>query len=147
MLSRRALLTGGVMGGAAAGAGAGESRPRGLEAGAQSARSRNADEDLVKAVEEIRDLMRGSSGGNSPELATIRSLQKEFLKGRGKFPDFIEIGVDVWESVMNWHVRTRQQPQVARMADGRYAMAVFQTNLILRHDVTNSYIGQPYDGK
>jgi hypothetical protein len=38
-------------------------------------------------------------------------------------------------------------PQVSRTADGRYAMAVFQTNLVLRHDVANNYIGQPYDSK
>jgi hypothetical protein len=139
MLTRRALLTGGVMSGAAAGTAGAE---------AQSGRgSGDADERLVKVVEEVRDLMRAADGGNAPELAQVRLLQKEFFKGRGKFPDFIEVGIDVWDTVVNWHIRTRQQPQVARMGDGRYAMALFQSNLVLRHDVSNSYIGQPFDGK
>ena len=149
MLTRRALLTGGVVSGAAAGAAAGESRggTRLVVAPQSSARGRDTDEDLVKAVEQIRDLLRDAGGANPPELVAIRSAQREFVKGRGKFPDFIEVGVDVWDSVVNWHIRTRQQPQVTRMADGRYAMAVFQSNLILRHDVSNNYIGQPFDGK
>lgn len=146
MLTRRSLLTGGVLGGVAAGVTPADGRAaRGGEG--QSSRGRDPDEQLVKAVEEIRDLLRGAEGGNCPELVTLRSMQREFLKGRGKFPDFIEIGIDVWESLVNWHVRTRQQPQVTRMGDGRYAMALFQTNLILRHDVSNSYMGQPFDAK
>ena len=88
-----------------------------------------------------------ANGGNCPELATVRSLQKDFLKGRGKFPDFIDIGIDIWDALVDWHVRTRQQLQVQRTAEGRYAMPVFQTNLVLRHDVGNLYVGPPYDAK
>lgn len=142
MLTRRSLLTGGVLTGAVTGGG--EASPAAMEGGQSS---RGNDEQMTKALEEIRDLLRGASGGNTPELGTIRALQKEFLKGHGKFPDFIEVGADVWEAIVNWHVRTRQQQQVTRMADGRYAMAVLQTNLILRHDVSNAYIGQPFDAK
>ncbi len=143
MLSRRALLTGGVLTGAVAGPGA----TPGLAASQSSHGSSNADEQVAKALAAIEDQLRGANGGNCPELTTIRSLQREFLKGHGKFPDFIEIGIDVWESVMNWHVRTRQQPQVTRSADGRYTLPLFQTNLVLRHDVSSSYIGQPFDAR
>ena len=145
MLTRRTLLTGGLLTGTATGA-----RPVApATPGDQSSRSGsgNTDERVVAVLEEIRDQMRLDSGANVPVLDTIRSLQRDFLKGRGKFPDFIEVGVDVWEALMNWHVRTRQVPQVTRTAEGRYAVAVFQSNLILRHDLSNSYIGQPYDLK
>lgn len=157
MLTRRALLRGGVLGGAVAGAAAGGRADASADAAGsegslggplqQSSRSSDTDEKTLKAIEEIRDLLNAANGGQVPELATIRQLQRDFLKGRGKFPDFIEIGVDIWDAVMNWHVRTRQAPLVTRMADGRYAVAVFQSNLILRHDVSNNYIGQPYDSK
>ena len=143
MLTRRTLLTGGVFTGTLA------ASPASTKAAeAQSSRGDKTDEALVKAVEEIRDQLRADAGGSNAELAAIRSLQREFVKGRGKFPDFIEVGIDVWDSLTNWYVRTRQgQPQVGRTGDGRYAMPVFQTNVILRHDVSNNYIGQPYDAK
>jgi hypothetical protein len=128
-------------------AGAGEGAESVLTASQSSRGSSNNDEQVVKTLEEIRDIMKGDSGGNCPELVTIRGLQKDFLKGRGKFPDFIEIGIEVWESLLNWHVRTRQRAEVQRTAEGRYSMAVFQTNLVLRHDVSNNYIGAPYDAK
>ena len=146
MLTRRALLTGGVLTGTVAGVG---ELPDSVLTASQSSRgsSGNNDEQVVKALEDIRDILRGDSGAGSPELSTIRGLQRDFLKSRGKFPDFIEIGIDVWESVMNWHVRTRQRVEVQRTAEGRYSIAVFQTNLILRYDVSNNYIGAPYDPK
>lgn len=150
MLTRRSLLTGGVLGGMAGAVAPGKAEAWPSGAAPQSGRSSSSsetDEKTLKAIEEIRDLLNAANGGQVPELATIRQLQRDFLKGRGKFPDFIEIGVDIWDALMNWHVRTRQVPQVSRTADGRYAMAVFQSNLILRHDVSNSYIGQPYDSK
>jgi hypothetical protein len=132
MLTRRALLTGGAL--------AGTGREQGST-------SRDTDERMVKILEDIRDQMRLDGGANVPSLDTIRTLQRDFLKGRGKFPDFIEVGIDVWEALMNWLVRTRQVPQVARTGDGRYTLPLFQTNVILRHDMSNSYIGQPYDAK
>jgi hypothetical protein len=132
MLTRRTLLAGGALAGAG---------------GDQGSSSRETDERMVKVLEDIRDQMRLDAGANVPALGTIRHLQREFVKGRGKFPDFIEVGIEVWETVIDWHVRTRQVPQVTRMGDGRYAMAVFQSNLVLRHDVQNNYIGQPYDAK
>ncbi len=145
MLTRRALLTGGVLTGSVAGV-----VPGADGAGAPQARSGSdsqSDEKIVKVLEDIRDNMRGDSGAVNPELATIRALQKDFLKSRGKFPDFIEVGIDVWESLMNWHVRTRQPIQVQRTAEGHYSVAIFQTNIVLRHDVSSVYVGPAYDAK
>jgi hypothetical protein len=144
MLTRRAVLTGGVLVGTGAGTAAGGAVP--VPAG-QGSGSSNTDARVVKILEEIRDEMRMDAGAPAGSLDLIRSLQRDFLKSRGKFPDFIEIGIDVWDSVINWHIRTRQVPQVQRTAEGRYAVPVFQTNLVLRHDVSNSYIGPPYDAK
>lgn len=143
MLTRRSLLAGGIAGGTLSGAAEG----RKLEAGQSSRGGGNTDEALVKAVEDIRELIRADAGGSSAEVNTLRSLQREFLKGRSKFPDFIDVGIDVWDAVINWHIRTRQQPQVTRTSEGRYSLALFQTNLVLRPELGNSYIGQPYDAK
>jgi|WetSurMetagenome_2_1015567.scaffolds.fasta_scaffold265881_2 hypothetical protein len=137
MITRRTLLAAGLTtGGIPADEGAG-----------QSSRGGNTDERMVKALEEIRDQLRLNAGGTFPELSAFRTLQRDFLKTRGKYPDFIEVGADVWDALADWHVRTRQPIQVQRTADGRYAMALFQTNAVLRHDVQASYIGAPYDAK
>jgi hypothetical protein len=141
MLTRRALLTGGVLTGTVSGAAVEAASP----ADAAQGGNRDTDERVLKVLEDMRDQMRLDAGSGFPD--TIRSLQRDYLKSRGKFPDFIEIGMDVWDAVINWHVRTRQVAQVQRTAEGRYAVPVFQTNLVLRHDVSNNYIGQPYDTK
>ncbi len=145
MLTRRSLLAAGAMGGVATSAGVAALPATHSSAPVDAAGA--ADEQVAKALEEIRDLLRASAGALTGDLATIRSLQKEFLKGHGKFPDFIEVGIDIWESAVSWYVRTRQPMQVTRMGDGRYSMPLLHSNLILRHDVMTTYVGQPYDLK
>src|SRR4029450_9532670 len=76
----------------------------------------------------------------SPELARIRDQQHIFLKANQKFPDFIEVGVGVWESVVDWHIRHQQPLSVSRSAEGRYIMAVGVTTLILRPAVWANYL-------
>ena len=70
----------------------------------------------------------------SPELAHIREQQRVFLRANQKFPDFIEIGINVWESVYDWHVRHQQPLSISRNAEGRYTMMVALTTLVLRPD-------------
>jgi hypothetical protein len=35
----------------------------------------------------------------APALSRVCDQQRSFLKAHQKFPDFIEVGIDVWESV------------------------------------------------
>jgi hypothetical protein len=62
-----------------------------------------------------------------------------------KYPDFIEVGIDVWDSVHDWHVRFQQPLNVTRVADGRYAMSFSFTTLILRPEMAGDYVGPPFD--
>ena len=155
-MTRRTLITGGIFAGAAAGAAAaaeGGKVASELDLGARSAepQSSRGDEQTNKVLQEIRDELRLQRGACSPAgcpvVESIRAQQKTFLKNRGKFPDFIDIGIDVWESVYDWHVNARQKPEVARMQDGRYGMAFMLTTLVLRHDITGNYIGLGYDAR
>jgi hypothetical protein len=83
----------------------------------------------------------------SPELARIREQQRTFLKANQKFPDFIDVGIDVWENVYDWHVRHQQPVAITRTANGRYVMTVMFTTLILRPEQTNSYVGYGFDAR
>ena len=81
----------------------------------------------------------------SPELARIREQQRLFLRANQKFPDYIEIGIAVWESVCDWHVRHLLPIQVTRTLDGRYAMTVMLTNLVLRPEQNETFVGFGFD--
>ena len=75
----------------------------------------------------------------SPELAKIREQQRTFLRGNQKFPDFIDVGIRVWEDVVDWHVRHGQPLNLSRAVDGRYLMLVHVTTLVLRSDQADAY--------
>jgi hypothetical protein len=82
-----------------------------------------------------------------PELARIRDQQRVFLKANQKYPDFIEVGIDVWENVVDWHIRHQQPLSVSRSSEGRYIMAVGFTTLILRPELSDNYVGPGMDAR
>jgi hypothetical protein len=67
------------------------------------------------------------------------------IRSAGKFPDFLEIGVDVFYQVYDWHVRHNQQIQITRVAEQRFAIQWMFTQLILRWEQDPKYIGVPFD--
>jgi hypothetical protein len=75
----------------------------------------------------------------------VQKQQRIFLKANQKYPDFIEVGVAIWENVFDWHVRHQQPLSVSRNAEGRYTMAVAFSTLILRPEMAESYVGVGMD--
>jgi hypothetical protein len=129
MLSRRDLLSGAVVGSAAA-----------PEAGQSADRS---SQEIVQALKDLRSAI--TAPQSFPEIARVRTKQIEFLRGQGKFPDFIEVGVDAWFAVYDWHVRHVQPIVLGRDPSGRYTIALLTTTLILRVDAEQNFLGVPYD--
>lgn len=80
-------------------------------------------------------------------IALIREQQRNWLRSTQKYPDFIEVGVNLWESLHDWHVQFQQPVNMARMTDGRYAIVFMFTTVILRPELMPDYIGLPYDGE
>jgi hypothetical protein len=80
------------------------------------------------------------------ELTAVREAQVRFLAANGKFPDFIEVGTDVWWALHDWHIRWQQPITLGRDAIGRYTILVMQTIVIMRPETKDS-IGPPYDNK
>ena len=78
-------------------------------------------------------------------IAAIRRQQREWLRSTQKFPDFLEVGIGVWESVYDWHVRHQQPLNMTRQPDGRYVIVFMFTALILRADQAADYVGYPFD--
>ena len=137
-MQRRNLVGGGMLAGAVALLG--DPKPA---SGAQ-----DDDDNLAtaRAIESLKTSLERQLAV-SPELERIREQQRVFLKSNHKFPDFIEIGIDVWESVYDWHVRHQQPTTAVRTADGRYVMTVMFTTLILRPDQTTNYVGYGFDAR
>ncbi len=141
MIDRRELLTlGGLLGGMASAAPAADAA---ADAGAQM--SDRYAQDTVDALKSIRDLVRAQQ--SFAELAGVRKSQFDYLRAQGKFPDFIDVALDVWMGVYDWHVRMQQPLMLGRDASGRYTLGLAFTALVLRQDAAAGFIGIPFDNR
>ena len=105
----------------------------------------DADAATATAVDALRALFEHRH--ESPEIAQIRAQQRMFLKSEQKFPDFIDVGIDVWEHLHDWHVKNRQPLTIVRMTDGAYGMALVVTTLVLQPQQAAGYISWGYDAR
>lgn len=141
MAGRRSMIGAGLMAGLSAAAGAGAA-PMGDE-------QRRGDEgDAERSVEAVRaelSRLRTEWNPGSGTVAQIRLALRQFLKGQHRFPEFVDVGIGVWEDIYDWHVRFQQPINISRQPDGRYAMVFMQTLLVLRPEQSETYIGLPYD--
>jgi len=139
MIDRRELLTlGGVLGGLAAAPEHGEA----AALGAGQMTERNV-QDLVSAIKGISALI--AAQHSFAELGGVRKSLGDYLHANSKFPDFVEIGLDVWTAIHDWHIRLQQPLVQGRDKLGRYTMMLDFTVLVLRPDVVPNFIGVPYD--
>ena len=99
------------------------------------------------AIDRLRTtLERESSPATvAASIGQIRQQQRVFIRANQKYPDYIEVGLGVWEDVYDWHVRYQQPITAARLADGRYALSFMFTNLILRPDQAFEFVGFGFD--
>jgi len=107
--------------------------------------SEQALQDLTKAVRAVREEV--ARQASFWEIASVRDQLRTFLRSNGKFPDFIEVGVDIWMQVYDWHVRFQQPIMLGRTGDGRQTITLMTTSVIMRADSNASFIGPPYDNR
>src|SRR5687767_8370515 len=115
MVERRNLMGGGLAAGLAA-----------LVAGNEAEAAAQRDGDSLQVSREIDDLRQSIEGIDQRPWARVyqvRTQQQIWLRANHKYPDFIEIGYNVWDGLYDWHVRYQQSINVTRSADGRYLMA------------------------
>ena len=142
MISRREVVTAGVLG----------TLTGGTAAPAEAAeQERDYSGELTRIQNEIGNL-RGTLDRAlvGPTLSTgfIADIRERFtthLRSTGKFPDLMEIGTAVFYDVYDWHVRHQQQIQIQRISEQRFAIQFMFTQLIVRWEQDQRYLGQPYD--
>ena len=78
-------------------------------------------------------------------VARIRQQQHTWMRSTQKYPDFIEVGLDVWDNIYDWHVVHQQPLNLTRTSDGRYTLVFMYTTLILRPDQAPEFVGFAFD--
>jgi hypothetical protein len=138
MVERRALMGGGLL--------AGLTTMMATEASeaavADDGQVSGAIDALRKTVEDQFDAVYTSKWR---AVGRIRQQQRTWIRATQKFPDFIEIGIDVWDNIYDWHVAHQQPVSMARTADGRYAMVFMFTTLLLRPEQAADFVGYAFD--
>ena len=145
MIGRREVVTGGLLGSLAAGAGT-------AAASETEIQETQALRDILKGIddklEEIKTALDQGLRGNSMtygNVGQLRSTIEKYARVTGKFPDYCDVGLGIFYDVYDWHVRHQQQIQITRIAEQRIAIQFMFTQLILRWENVETYIGTPYD--
>jgi hypothetical protein len=149
MINRRSVLSGTALGSALA---ALTSQPA-LEARGEEALQGNSDRvnvsidtsGIISSINALRAEVRRQD--SFWEIELVRGQIVTFLRQTGKYPDYIEVGTDVWHQVYDWHVRYQQPLQITRSSEGRYTILLYSTQVIMRTELAASYIGQAYDNR
>jgi|SRR4051812_9859737 hypothetical protein len=128
MLSRRDLLMGVPMAAR-------------LRAADVPARELNAG-DLNEITGAIRGLQHLTT---SIEVAQIREKQRIHFRINQKFPDYMDVGLTVWEHLCTWHQENHLPLDVRRTPEGRLQMQLLFTTLVLKWDTPDTQISVPYD--
>jgi hypothetical protein len=129
MLSRRELIAGG----------AGIHMAGGSAAAAQ----RDLDQ-LMGEVQGIRSLLTANPV-STPTVITLRDRQRQFFRLNQRFPECIDVGIRIWEQMQDWHIRNLRPLNINRTGDGRWQMDFIMSVIVLKHELPELEIGQPYD--
>lgn len=147
MISRREMVTAGVLGSLSTSAFAEADQGRGsanddqeIKAGFRSLKDELSD---IKAV--LDDGLKKSSLDHDAYIGLLRKGFTTFLRANGKFPEFCEIGGDVFYLVYDWHVKHMQPITIVRLAENRMAIQFMFTQLVLRWEQQPNFIGIPFD--
>ena len=97
---------------------------------------------LSAAVGDYVDLARP---GPLTDVGLVRQQQRTFIRANLKYPNYLEVGLNVWESVYFWHVKHQQPIETGRLPDGRYTLRFMFTTLVLRPDVDLNYVSLGFD--
>ena len=116
------------------------------EAAPEPQASDRAVDDIVKTLKDLHGALAAQQ--SFADILPLRQRMIEYLRANAKFPDFIDVGVEVWFAVYDWHIRHLQEMKIGRDGSGRYTLAFQQTTtLVLRSDAEKRFISIPYDGR
>jgi hypothetical protein len=119
--------------------------PASAEAAAQAADLEGVSSSIDRLRRTVEDQFGAIYTNKWSGVARVRQQQHTWMRSTQKYPDFIEIGLDVWDNIFDWHVVHQQPMNMTRTADGRYVMSFTFTTLVLRPDQAADYVGFAFD--
>src|SRR5262245_43716877 len=120
MISRREVVTAGVLGTLATGGSAAAE-----ELQQEVATLRAGFDSLAGTLNGIQASLDEGLRGNTMNyglLGSVRTKIEQYTKVTGRFPDYCDIGLGVFYDVYGWHVRNQQQINMTRIAEQRMAI-------------------------
>ena len=152
MVTRREVVTAGVMGvlstsAAAEAAGGGGGGVAAASAQSAEAISAEALRGILRELQEVREAVDLTLRQNSLAIGAIVPIRRAFelfLRSNMKYPDYCEIGYNVFTELYDWHVKHRQPIEVQRV-EGRMAIRFMFTWMLLRPEQDPNFVGIPYD--
>ena len=131
MITRRELIASGVGAGAVVGTG-------------EAALVQDT-QILSSMLTELREIRRAVSVQGTEAIEKIRDAPRTYFKNTGRFPHYVEVGYNVFQSVVDWLIAVQQPVTISLVTEGRYAVAFLATTVVLRQDFQDNYVGQGFD--
>ena len=144
MISRREVVTAGVLGTLGASGNVEAAAAQGVDGQTMKEALKGVEE----SIDELKATMEKCLAGNSMDyggVGAVKAKLQEYAKTTGRFPEYCDIGLGVFYDVYDWHVRQQQQIQISRIAEQRMAIQFMFTQLVLRWENQASYVGTPFD--
>jgi hypothetical protein len=143
MVTRRDLMTGGAFGALAVARPAGAEQRR--DEDEQTASSLKRLSDSVESIDRTLDSAFQSNRVTFGFTVKIREYFTQYMRANNKFPDYMEVGINVFYDVYDWHIKNNRQMEVSRVLENRMAIRYMFTLLVLRQEQDPNYVGVPYD--
>lgn len=144
MISRREVVTAGVLGTLSSGASASPAEAVQQDGPVIRAGLTEIKTQLEDLAEEVQAGLISSSL-DIGRVGQVKSRIETYLKTSGKFPEFMDIGTSVFFDIYAWHVKQQQQINITRLGEQRMMIPFIFTQLILRWEQDSNYISAPYD--
>jgi hypothetical protein len=132
MISRRALFAGTVA--------------TGFGAAPMSAATAGDDGAMLNSIlSEVRAINAAIAVPGQAAVGQIKDARRIHVKNTTRFPEFLDVGIAVWEGAIEWLMALQQPVNTERNAEGRYTVDFLGTTLVLRPDYPDASVGQGYD--
>lgn len=145
MVTRRELVTAGALGALSTAANAdGAAREEGQsneQISAESLRGIRSDLSQIRAI--LNDTLKEPSVGFGI-VSTVRKQFELFIRANQKYPDYCEVGLQVFTDLYDWHVKYQQPIEITRL-DNRMTLRFMFTWMVLIPAQDPAFIGIPYD--
>ena len=103
-----------------------------------------SDRGLLRRCRIFASAVDRQSGGDST-VTTLRDRQRQFFRSISAFPNASMSAFASWEQMQDWHIRNLRPLNINRAGDGRWQMDFIMSVLVLKHELPENEIGQPYD--